>query len=339
MTTAELAAEIGISRVTLSKYLNGRGGVSEETAQRIEKHIQQSNFAPNSSARHLAGKKEPIIGFFSLYTTVAEGESRISSHFSTEFTNCFLVAAKTHGYKVLVSISSQEEVVGEVARFFSSGLIRGAVLFGCENGTKLRYSADCPMVLINQEETIPGPGVSLVNMADEESAAFAFEELLSKGHRRFLYIGSALKRLPSMRRRRGVLSAYERSKALVESFDTFDADFSEDISYKKTLGFYQGRKDYPTAVIAANDLSAIGAIRALGTLGIRVPGDVSVIGFDDISVSSYFNPPLTTFSDNTPLLAGKTMEEMLALFQGSGGRDIEVPMEYKSRDSVAEAGL
>lgn len=337
MTTKEMAELIGVSRITLSKYLNGKGGISKKSAQKIDSYIQKYNFTPNTHARSLAGKKERIISFISTFSGVSDGVSRINSHFATMFTNYILAEAKKFDYKVLVSITDMVHARSEIEQLFSSSLIRGAILFGLETGSKelvSLYERKFPLVLVNQEESVPDSHVSLVNMDDESCAAFAVQHLFESGHRRFLYIGSSVKRLPALRRARGVNKAFEMYAGQGVSCIFGNADFKEDLAYAYVHDVYSKQGVLPTAIIAANDLMAIGAMHALKDLGFNVPDDVSVIGFDDISISGYLSPPLTTFKIDYQLMAEQTMKQLVSLIdQTHEATDVEIPLEFVKRAS------
>ena len=125
MTMEEMARIIGISRITLSKVMNNKDGVSEETRQRVKEYIERYNFEPNSQARSLVGKKEQIIGFFTTYSEEAGGNTHVTSHFATELVNLVVNAAQKRGYKTLVDITPKEDDFSEVEKYLNSGLIRG----------------------------------------------------------------------------------------------------------------------------------------------------------------------------------------------------------------------
>jgi LacI family transcriptional regulator len=337
MTTKEMAEIIGISRITLSKYLNGKGGISQKSIDKIERCIKQYNFAPNTHARSLAGKQEQIISFVSTFSGVTDGVSRISSHFATLFTNYILVEAKKFGLKVLVTITDSQHAIGELEQLFSSSLIRGAVIFGLESGSEgfeRINSRGYPVVLVNQEEQSPSPNISLVNMDDRKCAYDTVMRLVNEGHTRLMYIGSSLKRLPAQRRQRGVAHALNELQGQGISCILGNADFKEDLAYEYVHTYFSEHEEHPTAIIAANDLTAIGAINALKALRIKVPGQVSVIGFDDIAVSAYFSPPITTFRADYEMMAQQTIKELVALIDGDhAGTVIEIPMEMVERSS------
>lgn len=343
MTTTELAKILGISRVSLSKYMNGRSGVSAETASRIDAAIAEYDFMPNVHARSLIGKQEKVIGFFSSFSFVFDSHSQISSHFSTEFTNYVLIEAEKAGYKVLATLCSQDKLVSEVNKLFSSRMIMGGILFGyTTDAPEVRQLCEkkYPLVLVNQEERCDYPNISMVNMDDEECAYNLVKRLIDLGHRRFLYVYSSIHRLPAIRRTRNIEKAIRDYSGSIDSYHKIDGEFNEDISYRRMDEYLASLSDgdHPTAVIAANDLSAIGCMEALQKAGYRIPDDVSVTGFDDILISSYLRPPLSTFRADFGLLAHHALSEIVSMVENNQeGKRIEIKMEYVERSSVAPA--
>lgn len=340
MTAEELAKIIGVSRVTLSKVINGAGGVAPKTEEKIRKYIEEYNFEPNSRARSLVGKQEQIIGFFSAYSEAYSGASKnISSHFATELVNLVANRAQQYGYKTLVYLTDTEKDVKSIERIFNSKLVSGAVLLGYNAGNpdierlgRLGY----PIVLVNQERDSHYPNVVAVNMDDQVSAYFAIEKLVENGHKDLLYIGCNRHRLPAIRRHEGVRSAADKYKDKIDSITEIDCDFSETRAYEEIRRIYgSGTSGKPTGIFAANDVMAIGAMNALKELGIDVPGDVSVIGFDDIPMSKYLTPGLTTMRCSFGEIATTCVESLLALLEGRPVRNhIELPTEYIERGTL-----
>ncbi len=340
MTMEEMARIIGVSRITLSKVLNGKEGVSEETRQRVNEYIKEYNFTPNVQARSLVGKKEPIIGFFTTYADNTVDDNHATSTFATEMINYAVTEANRRGYKTFLCISDKQDDFSEVERYMASGLIRGAMLLGYASGSnELKYLAnkDIPVVLLNQEERVDYPNISLINMADEEWGFKAIENLVNNNHKRLLYITCSRKRLPITRRTEGVMRALERYKDKIQSFDVFNGEYSEDVTFDLIKKIYseEGTKK-PTGIFAANDQMAIGAINALKTMGIRVPEDVSVIGFDDIPVSRYLSPALTTIHCDMRGFANKSVDVLIDCIEGKAEAcHYEHQLEFVMRESLA----
>lgn len=343
MTTEELAKIIGVSRVTLSKVINGVGGVAPKTEEKIRKYIEEYNFEPNSRARSLVGKQEQIIGFFSAYSESYSGASKnISSHFATELVNLVANRAQQYGYKTLVYLTDTEKDVKSIEKIFNSKLVSGAVLLGYNVGNpdieKLGRMG-FPLVLVNQERDSRYDNVVAVNMDDQVSAYFAIEKLVENGHKDLLYIGCNRRRLPAMRRQEGVKSAIEKNRKKINSITEIDCDFNENKAYEAVKAIYSDETAVkPTGIFAANDVMAIGAMNALKELGIDIPGEVSVIGFDDIPMSRYLTPGLTTMRCSFGEIASTCVDSLISLIEGRPVRNhIELPTEYIERGSLGES--
>ncbi|MCR5279213.1 MAG: LacI family transcriptional regulator [Lachnospiraceae bacterium] len=342
MTTEELAKIIGVSRVTLSKVINGVGGVSPKTEEKIRSYIEKYNFEPNSRARSLVGKEEQIIGLFSAYSQQYSGVGKdISSHFATELVNLVANSAQKRGYKTLIYLTDVEKDVKSIERIFNSKLVRGAILLGYNTGNedieKLGEHG-YPIVLINQERDSHYKNVVAVNMDDQVSAYFAIEKLVEYGHKNLLYIGCNRQRLPAIRRHEGVRSACEKYKDKIASITEIDCDFNESKAYEETKKIYSDKKALkPTGIFAANDVMAIGAMNALKDLGYSIPDDVSVIGFDDIPVSKYLTPGLNTMNCGFENIASTSVNSLIDLIEGSPIENhIELPTRYIERGSVGK---
>lgn len=339
MTMNEMAKIIGVSRITLSKVINGKRGVSKETEEKVREYIKKYNFEPNSQARSLVGKKEQIIGFFTTYSNESSGTTHVTSHFATELTNLVINAAQKHNYKTLVAISRKDEDFDDIGKFLSSGLVRGAILFGYGTGNKkIKNLAErgIPLVLINQEETAEVPNIALVNMNDEYWAFYAIEKLVQLHHRDILYLGCSRKRLPAMRRARGVRQACEVYRSQIDSFLERNGDFNEDLAYDIVKEIFSEQNKRPTAIFAANDIMAIGAINALKDIGLKVPDDVSVIGFDDISISKYMTPSLSTVHCDFGEIARRSVDTLINCIEGRSVQlHQELDLEFVERESLS----
>ncbi len=343
MTTEELAKIIGVSRVTLSKVINGAGGVSPKTEEKVKKYIEKYNFEPNARARSLVGKEEQIIGFISAYSESYSGASRnIASHFATELVNLAVNSAQQRDYKTLVCLTDVEKDVNSIERLFNAKLIRGAILLGYNMGNEdieRIGSRGYPLVLVNQERDSHYKNTIVVNMDDQISAFFAIEKLVERCHRDILYIGCNRHRLPAMRRREGVMSAIEKNRNAIERFTEIDCNFNEEMAYNAILKMYGNRNEtHPTGIFAANDVMAIGAMNALKDLDYNIPGDVSIIGFDDIPLAKYSSPGLTTMRCGFDKIAEVAVNSLIDMIEGKEVKNhIELPAEFVERGTLATA--
>lgn len=342
MTTEELAKLIGVSRVTVSKVINGGEGVSEKTYRKVREYIEKLDFVPNSGARSLVGKHERILGLFSAYSDSNSGAGEnITSHFATEMINLVISEAKKKGYKTLVQLTEGDKEIRGIDHMLASHLVSGAILLGYDTGNKniiALADRDYPLVLVNQERDSFRPNVAVVNMDDQASAIFAIAKLVQYGHRDILYIGCNRHRLPAMRRNEGVDSAKVKFQQHIDRLTKIDCNFDENLAYSEVKRLYSqdGRK--PTGIFAANDIMAIGAMNALKDLGFSIPEDVSIIGFDDISISRYLSPKLTTMHCDFRRIANACVESVISLIDGTDmQRHKEIPVEFVERETLGYA--
>lgn len=354
MTIEELAQIIGVSRVTLSKVINGAGGVAPKTEARIKEYIEKYNFEPNSSARSLVGKEEPVIGLFSAFTRSNEGAGKgITSHFGTELVNLVVDAAQERGYNTLVHLTQGSTDIRSLERILGRKLVQGAILVGYDTGNEEIagiIARGYPLVLINQERHSTADNMAVVNMQDRDAAFTAVEKMVAGGHRNILYIGCNRSRLAAVRRREGVQEAYGKYKDGIDSLTEIDGDFNENKTYNEVRKIYQkaaGEEaagsvksmNLPTAIFAANDIMAIGAMNALKDLGIGVPDEVSVIGYDDIQISRYLSPALTTMRCDFSDIAEACVNTLIGMIKKEDvEREIELPSVYIERESFTSEG-
>ncbi len=341
MTTEELARIIGVSRTTLSKVINGQDGVSDETRRRVQEYIRRYNYVPNVQARSLVGKKEPIIGFFSTYVESADDQEEVSSHFATELVNLVVHAAQKRGYKTLVDITYEENDFSEIEQYINSGLLQGAILFGYASGNpalKHIASKGIPLTLINQENATPYDKVSLINMNDEIWGFRVIERMVQLGHRNILFLNSSRNRLPMHRREHGVRRAIDKYADCVDSFEMRYGEFSTELSAHIVTEIFTGSGPKPTAIFAANDQMAIGAMNALKKLNYQIPQQVSVVGFDDIFISRYLSPALTTVHCDFRQIARQSVNALINCIENkSSGVCVEQELAFMDRETLDRA--
>lgn len=339
MTTKEFADLIGVSRITLSKVLNGKEGVAKETELKIKEYIKKYNFIPNNSARNLVGKKNKVIGLFFKESTLNYSDSEIRSHFSTEFLNYAINQAQKYDYKVLVSIIKEEDDYPEISKMFKSALISGGILLGyskSDNKLKEILKENNKVVLINQEMESFSKNIGIVNINDSDGIEKALKGIIDSGHKKILYIGSKADRLPAIRREKSFVEFCEINKTKLENIIMKKGDFTRKSGYNIVNSILKLEKEnLPTAILAANDIMAIGAIEAIKENGLNVPRDISVVGFDNIEVSKYISPTLSTIGYSYEKIAGKAVDLIINLINDEEvEREIEIDTEFIKRESL-----
>jgi LacI family transcriptional regulator len=312
VTLADVAAQAGVSKMTVSKVINRKPGLKDSTRERVMEAVEQLGYTVHASARALAGGRTETLGVLvpSLY-----------SQYLSEIIRGVDRTALKAGMELLISTtrrSNEQRNTGRLAQ----GLVDGLLIvlpdpLAIEERTL--QSLNLPVVIIapnsEAEENGCPPMCPTVDADHYTGARLAMDHLLSLGHRRIGMISSNRQMSHSVKR----VSGYR--EGLLTAGLPLDPELEIEGDFTQRTGFNAARtllnlRDPPTAIFAVNDVSAFGAIEAIKDHGLRVPEDVSVIGFDDIPQASQVHPPLTTIRQ--PLLemgtAGTRL--LLALIQG-----------------------
>ncbi len=323
VTIIDVARSAGVSVATVSKVVNDRYGVAEPTALRVREVIARMGYESSLGARSLRSHRTGVLGIL-----VAEFEP-----FSTELLKGITTAARHSGYELVAHSArgGREHQVGwekrSLARL-SGTLIDGAVLV---TPTVVDGNYRIPVVAIDPH-TGPSdlPTIDSDNLAGAQSAV---RHLLELGHRRIGFLAGR----PDLESARLREEGYRRS--LAEAGIVVDEQLIRVGGYRaETAGAPAAEllslPDRPTAVFAANDLSAIRTIEVARSLGLDVPGDLSVVGFDNVPDAAQSSPPLTTVAQPLRRLGEEAMTMLLALVQGRDldqrHRRLETRLEVRS---------
>ena len=333
MTIKDIARISGVSITTVSRVLNDRPDVSDESRRRVLDVIESTNYIPNNSARDLVKTKSDSIGL------VVRG---ISNPFYTDIIRSVEAGITAGGYTmVMQQISSDEDELKRAAVMEREKRLRGLVLLG----GRFDYSAadlallNVPFVCCsfgNHYGTLERVDYSSVSIADMETAYQATRYLLDNGHRRI----AALITCPddhsiSQLRYEGYTKALaEAGIPLDESLVICTGTFNIQDSYTAMNRVLDSGTDF-SAVFAISDNTAIGAMRALRDAGRRVPEDCSVIAIDGLELSAYIEPPLTTLCQPMEEMGRRSAQILLGMLRGHGSHCCEVlPTQLREGGSV-----
>lgn len=324
----DVAAAAGVSHQTVSRVLNGTGKVAEPTRERVLKAIADLGYRRNSVARALVTRKSGIIGVLTT-TSVRFGPS--SSLLAVE------LAAREAGFFTAVApvTSFTKEEVGKVLDHFLGLAVEGIIIVApvVELIDELaEITVPVPVVAVTSAVVGEFAGVIPVSVDQEGGARQAVEHLVGMGHRDIAHIPGPMDWFDAQARQagwRGVLESHGLPvrEPMVGGWDA---------STGYEVGQVLLHEDLPTAVFAANDELALGLMHAFHEVGVRVPEDVSVIGFDDAPASEFFIPGLTTVRQDFHALGAKAVDTMVRAIAGSGSlRRTQLPAELIVRSSVA----
>ena len=286
MKIQEVARRAGVSTATVSRTINNPSMVDPKTAKRVWKAVEELRYYPNSQARSLVSGRSRLLGLI---------VSDITNPFFPELIKGFEDVAIRHGYEILISSTDYDSGRMSICvRRMLERKVEGVAIMTSEMDTRLvdqLAHRNVPMVFLDVGPA--GEGITHVVVDYAMGINEAVEHLLALGHRRIGFISGPLG-LKSARIRRSAflrsLSRYgiDEDKSLVDEGDhTVDGGFS---AMNRRLESNAG----PTAMLASNDLTAIGMMRAVRRAGLSVPRDISVVGFDDIRLAEFTEPPLTT---------------------------------------------
>jgi len=316
VTIREVAAQAGVSVATVSKVINGRYGVAADTMARVNAVINDLGYQASLVAQSLRNHRTNVIGIL-----VADLEP-----FSAELLKGAADAIRGSGFEMVVYSAGglADDHVGWERRYLSrlSGtLIDGAVLV---TPTVVDVNYGAPIVAID-----PHTGQSELPTIDSDNlrgGQLATAHLLGLGHRRIAMLSGRPDLESSRLREQGYRQAMAAAGVPVSEdlvlVGGYDAQASADCT--RTL---LTSTQPPTAIFAANDVSAIAAIQAAVGLGLRVPADLSVVGFDNIPESALCAPPLTTVNQPIRQMGERSIQLLLRLMRGDHVEDTHITLQ------------
>ena len=285
VTIKDVAREAGVSVATVSRVLNGSCNVSDDSAKKVNEAIEKLNYLPNFLGRNLRKRETKVIlcitptSEHSLYSKIIMGMNSYASKV---------------GYEIIsaVSTGNTSQEVGQLKMLFNK-TVDGAVLLGtsfsAQELNKLAKNYDIALCC----EGVVGADVLTVAVDDEQAAYDAVMGLIKQGHKRIAFVGADLPAISAVARENGYKKALE------------DAGIScdEKLIFKKTYDYECGEQaleqfwsceDKPTAVFTISDLLAISVIHSAVGKGISIPNELSVMGFDNISMCEMMLPTVST---------------------------------------------
>ncbi len=328
MNIREIARRARVSHSTVSRVINQIESVDPKLVRRVQAVIQEVGYRPNFQARALAQGRSHTVA---LIVSELSG----SNPFFSELVLSFERAAVEHGYEVLISFADTEtrpdHIAVCVARMQERQVEGIAVLtFGMEEQLA-NTPMDMPVVYAGADHDLRG--VRNVRINYLPGFREAIKHLADFGHQRIGYLSGRLSwssmrtRLESLRKAMK-LAGIPLNKELIAQCDhTWDGG-------AQGMGFLLSLPKPPTAVLCCNDVAAVGALKTLAARGLRAGKDIALIGFDDLTISQYTQPPLTTIQFSPREVAGLAFRALLEEIQQV---DKKTNFEYKTRFVLRES--
>ncbi len=334
MKIKDIALQAGVSTATVSNVINGNyNKVSKETVAKVQKIIEENHYRPNATARSLALKESKIIGL--VIPNLGEDEAFASSPYNAQMVALLENYVRKQGYYLMIrSVGKCKEIVP----IFSTWNVDGVILLGAykEEVPHIEKHLRVPTVYI--DTYAEDLGIANVGIDDYKGGFLAARYLLAKGHRKIAFVGPNVES-PGVIHNRfcGFSDACKERQVAITSENIFEAITTYE------AGVNMGRKIAfsnlgVTAVVAMSDILAFGVMEGLRLCGLNVPGDISVIGFDNLPSCRYSNPQLTTVSQNLEqkaFLAGDCLFKMIRRKE-KRAMNKTVDVEIVERQSVKE---
>ncbi|WP_067936125.1 LacI family DNA-binding transcriptional regulator [Alicyclobacillus kakegawensis] len=334
MTTIyDIAKRAGVSAATVSKVLNGYRDVSLATRLKVQRITEELGYRPNAIARSLATKRTMCIGvFFEDYVNVG-----LRHPFFSDLISAFQDVVGRQGYDVLFFADRQlEQAVSGFEARARHREVDGVLVFGVprrDPGLPELANSQIPCVFVDLD--LIGSRASYLTSDNVGGAVAAVRYLADCGHREIAFLGDQLATKPGQDRLIGYQQELRRRNLPFHPEWVLKGDFMEESGYQAACRLLDCAHR-PTAVFCVSDLMAIGAIRAFRDHGLEVARDISVIGFDDITLARYVTPGLTTIRQQREEMGRKAAAELLGLIADPSKLPsiITVPTELVVRETV-----
>ena len=300
----------GVSPTTISFVLNNKKGVSEETRQKVLQVIEEERYVPNINSRRLSLNRS-----FNIALITNAAFEMFGDVFATKAMKAAVESATELGYNVLLLPATEDNRNEHLLSEIQQGNVDGAIVFHdvesalCNSLSK----RDIPLVVIDSHLKVPPYSAIMI---DYEKASYtAVSYFISQGHKKIAYIG--LESLPNYYLQ--CLNGYK--KAMMEASLPIEASWMSGMAVNGldsggAVNEIMGSANPPTAIFCGNDLTAIGAMHAAEDLGYTVPNDLSFASIDDIFISEFYNPPLTTVRVDAAAMGNKSIEILDKLISG-----------------------
>jgi DNA-binding LacI/PurR family transcriptional regulator len=295
-TLHEVAARAGVSHQTVSRVVNDSPRVAELTRVRVLRAVEELDYKPNNAARNLVSKRSALIGVIT-FATHFYGPAHILTSIDH--------AARSFGYKILLAslLDPSPACIDVAARELIAHGVEGMIVNVPIELDPVRIQPSfrgIPTVVMDANGK---NRVATVTLDNQAGTRMATQHLAQLGHTRIACI-------------RGLG---------LDPGPTVESDWSAEGGYRATRKLLEIGRGQFTAIVASNDQLALGALRALDEAGLHVPGHVSIVGFDNIPESAFFNPPLTTIDHAFDAVGRRSLEYLIQII-----RDPALPPEHQN---------
>lgn len=320
VTIRDVAKRAGVSVAAVSRALNDYPDINAETKRKILCVVKEMRYYPNASARHLVTRRTRMIG---VYYRASEGFRHL---FLGHVLNVFKNAIGEAGYDMMVFANTRKpfEKWGLLDRVQHRD-VDGLLIVGApDEEISGLLEDDIPLVVVDY--VVPGRNTGSVTSENRRSIHEAVLTFYRQGFRRIGFVHGPLHIVTAMERLQGFYSGMGEVGLEINTDWIFRADFSLEGGMRAGCELV-GRRDWPELVLCSSDVDAIGVMHMIQKSGMRIPQDISIVGFDDIEASKYVYPPLTTIAQDKEGMGKKAASILIEMIEGQGGSgSVTAPM-------------
>jgi DNA-binding LacI/PurR family transcriptional regulator len=334
VTLKDIAREAGVSVMTVSNVVNGNfSKVSKEKAEQILKIIEERKYVPNSSARSLAKSNSRIIA---LILRGEQNENTLQSAHNATLVGTIIQKVQNLGYYIMINIFKSQEDISQSLRTWN---VEGAILLGMfdDEIENIYRVNDIPMVFIDSYSKVRQ--LSNVGIDDYKGGQLAAQYLIDHGHRKMAFVGPPTTHNGVIQHRfSGFCDALKKNGLSLKPENQFvlESDVQPEVIIETGREIASLGKQITAAFVTSDQIASY-LIHGLKTSGMRVPENLSIIGFDDLMIGTQMTPQLTTIAQDLDKKARLSVEILFRQLQspGSPAESMVLDVELKERESVA----
>jgi len=333
VTIYDIAKATGFSITTVSKVLNNYPDVGKKTREKILKTVDEMGYYPSSYARTLTTKKSYTLGVIYM-ESLGIG---LKHSFFNAVIQAFKQVVELEGYDLLFIANKIGDEKKSYLDHFKYRGVDGVVVFSSENDDdelEKVIESDLPSVIVDLDST----DTNVIYSDNYQGTEMALKYLLELGHTKIAHIAGHQNTFSGIERMKGFLKATKQLGIQIPPSYIVNGGFFSIEGGKEAMQQLLVLNDPPTAVFASSDTMAFGAVKAIQEAGLRVPEDISIIGYDNVEWSDYITPRLTTVKQDVDKIGADAARILMNSINGKNASYIKkvVPVSLIKRDSCSE---
>ncbi|MFE5320524.1 LacI family DNA-binding transcriptional regulator [Paenibacillus sp. NPDC056579] len=316
MKIEDIAKLANVSKSAVSLALNGKPGISPETRLKIINIAKEGGYIPRTQSRpEKTGGTSQILRFVACTNSGIVSEHYAQQPFFMELIRCFEEQCRTNGYSLLFSSVPSDQLEQQIDQLETENESNGIILLGTNlSREQIRLITNIQPNLVVLDTCFETEQTNFIVMNNRMGAYQAAQHLLELGHRRIGYVQSSYRMYNFDRRKQGFLACLEENGESLKDSDVFASPPTAITAQPSLVSLFLERKgSMPTALFCECDYIAISVIKSLAEAGLRVPDDISVVGFDNIHESVVITPELTTIHVEKETIAEMAVKKLMSM--------------------------